>query len=297
MPPNAMQPAVYPGSMRLSRLLASLSILAIPAGSALAQSSVSFTVVAPASGEGEPHCFKQDSGTPSSTALECGGVLVPNGFASATASANSASLSGEANVLLQQAGGGAIDVSASAFSTFTNWVFYNGAINSGDHLVFHFQLSSSGGVTGSNESYGGYGLDLFTNDIAAYHEGYFDVCGCNFSADSSVVQGFNGAWDYIADIGGYASFDYVDYDVIFFANLLLGNEIDGAFGSSSMNGRLLGIDAYDGNNNFLGAASIDEDGHAEIDLETQATPEPASFILVGSGLAFVAIVRRRRKTA
>jgi hypothetical protein len=281
--------------MRLSRLLAPLALVAFASTSALAQNSAALGVVAP-NGEGEPHCFVQDSNTPSSLA-ECSNVTLPNGTASTFASANAAALQGSASVMLQHGGDEAINASASAFSTFTQWVYYNGAINAGDHLVFHFQMGGSGNANGANESYGGYGIDLFTSDIAAYHENYFDVCGCSFSNDSSVVEGLGGAWDYIADISGYNSFDYVDYDVIFFANLLLDNEIDGASGYSNIAGQIVGIDAYDANNNLLGSATFDEDGHAEINLETEATPEPASFILIGTGLGFITVIGRRRKNA
>ena len=68
----------------------------------------------------------------------------------------------------------------------------------------------------------------------------------------------------------------------------------GAYGSSVLDSRLLGIDAVDAQGQVIASAFFDSYGNATLDMTV--TPEPASLVLVGTGvLGLFGVSRRRRR--
>ena len=139
-----------------------------------------------------------------------------------------------------------------------------------------------------------YSLYLGTTGGNAFVQG-IDAPGLTSYFNSGNAQYLsNGELDFTV---GFDSFSGVfDYGLQSYAQIYQHSDQPmGAYGSSVLDSRLLGVDAVDAQGNVIASAVFDYySGHATLDMTV--TPEPASLALVGTGLlGMFGVARRRRR--
>ena len=186
--------------------------------------------------------------------------------------------------------------SAEATATLNNSIFVNGASGAGDNLVFRFLSNRSVGFlnyTNGGSQRSSYSLYLGTTGGNAFVQG-IDAPGLTSYFNSGNAQYMsNGELDFTV---GFDSFSGVfNYGLQSYAQIYQHSDQPiGAYGSSVLDSRLLGIDAVDAQGHVIASASFDYYGNATLDMTV--TPEPASLVLVGTGvLGLFGVSRRRRR--
>jgi hypothetical protein len=218
------------------------------------------------------------------------------GAGTASALANTALRQVDAHSTLTASGIGTYEPGATGYADITALVSWTGlAIPTS--VLFTYAVSHSEGATGTNSAAGSTQLMVQASNVAA--GGYEHV---NWSAYIGGTQSYAsaGAWTN----GSTATF-MMPWDITggplkytTSAQADAGIHRDDASTYANLGSILTGIDAYDANGLMIGSATFDSFGNAAIGpsvVPVTPTPEPASLLLLGSGVLGLVPLMRRKK--
>ncbi|MDB4891323.1 MAG: hypothetical protein JWL61_3178 [Gemmatimonadetes bacterium] len=219
------------------------------------------------------------------------------GTGTATALANAALRQVDAHATLAATGIATYEPGAVGYAEMVAQISWIG-LAVPTNVLFTYAISHSEGATGTFSAAGSTQLMVQASNLAA--GGYEFV---NWSGSVGGITGFAssaGAWTN----GSLATF-MMPWDITggplrytTSAQADAGIHRDDASTFANLGSILTGIDAYDANGQMIGSATFDSFGNAVVGpsvVPVTPTPEPASMLLLGSGLVGLVPLIRRRK--
>lgn len=274
------------GKLTLASLLL-FSVTALRATPAVAQLGSSNATVNDLSTGTQP--CNQANNTAATTSATCPPTLVTGGSGSASTSQNSLARTMSANATLDQTAAG-LYASAHGISSQNNQFNVAGTSGSNDHLLFHFLTTgpSATGVGGVDYSSYAFGEVALTTPTGS---GYFGVIAYGNGYSTSYSNGNTAAGtgyvDFVMPFSSFTGGFWYYWQGRGFAYGI--GQPPGLSLSGEFSGMLDAIYAVNEQGQTYGSVDFNTG-----ELAINATPEPASLALLGTGLFCLAPMMRRK---
>jgi hypothetical protein len=286
--------------MRLSlRTISTLALVALSAPVVRAQkATASATVGTVVPQQGPVAVCSQQGGPGLAAAATCAPTQVKGGKAGAAAQASLLDRTASATIGMVDQGAPGLVAGAEAQSRVTAKIDVSGASEAGDYLVMHF-------LAALDYQFAGKPSDVFGALITAargegdtgasfFTESHFGNQGN--ATSSNGARRAQGGFDLLLSFDNFTGQYKYTYGV---GLQMTVNDEQTAAGYAALGIALASIDAYSAGNQYLGSVVFNEDGSESLALERtdepSVAPEPASLVLVATGLAGVLGVASRRR--
>ena len=236
-------------------------------------------------------CSMRDSSASTSAATSCPARSVLGSTASSSGSANSTSHSLDVHAFVSGGGDESGAPLTFAMSRFAQLVNFDPAAHAGDRLRFNYSYSLESFALRTN--------GIARASLSTYRytpDGLGEVGDVQYfylvTAEGS--DGYSGTLSHFLDLGGLSG------GSLAFESTMFAYVQEGGFAATAMDltATLDGIDWVDASGSVVyGRATFDANGDSEI--RDSVAPEPASIVLLATGLCFATVggARRRRKRA
>jgi hypothetical protein len=235
------------------------------------------------------------SATSASASTSCSLQMNP-GTGTASALANAALRQVDAHATLTATGIGTYEPGAVGYADMTGHVSWVG-LAVPTSVLFTYAISHSEGATGTTSAWGDSQLMVQYSNLTS---GGYEFVNWTTFITSTMSHVSAGAWT----DGSTATFSLpwdlaggpLQYMTSVQADAAIHRDDASTFGN--IGSILTGIDAYDANGQMIGSATFDSFGNAVVGaavVPVTPTPEPATLLLLGSGLVGLVPLIRRRK--